>query len=85
MQNFLDRLQILKYIFLQVIDVSEAFCIVVVLTLLSTLQCLNIVYFSESQEPDGVPWKKGQLKILLLCINSVALSDTVLHKINDLM
>lgn len=41
--------------------------------------------FSESQEPGGVPWEKEQLKILLLRIHSAALSDTTLHKINDLM
>lgn len=81
MQNFLGGLQILKYIFLQVIDVSEPFCINVVLTLLCTFQCLNTVNFLESQEPGGVPQEKEQLRILLLCIHSVALSDSILHKI----
>lgn len=85
MQNFLGGLQILKYIFLQVIDVSEPFCIIVVITLLSTLQCLNIVEVLESQEPGGIPWEKEPLKIFLLCIHSVALSNTILHKINHLM
>lgn len=58
MQNFLRGLQILKYVFSQVIDVSESFCIIVVLTLPSTLQCLNIAYFLESKEPGGVLQEK---------------------------
>lgn len=70
---------------MQVVGVSEPFYTIVVLTLLSALLCLNIVYFLESQEPGGISWEKEQLKIPVLYIHSVALSNSTLHKINDLM
>lgn len=85
MQNFLRRLQIFKHIFLQVIDVSEPFCIIVVFTLLSTLQCLNIVCVFRKQRARWSSLGKRALEILLLCIHSEALSNIILKKINDLM